>query len=373
MKNLTSPDFSAPYEVNISTPRPTQSDGSMVCIDPCSDPRWQRLVQQQPSSVFHSPEWRQVLTDTYGWTMHAYLMLDDSGEPIAGVPFCRVSDMLGTRIVTLPFSDFCDPLVASSDMWAIFSNKLVDEGYPVTLRCLHNDLPLSDGHLVLSKQARWHGLDLRLDEEQLWRRLKDNSKWVIKRAQREGITVRAAQTEEDLRSFFHLHRNIRKHKYHLLAQPYEFFANIWRQFLMPQHGVLLLAMYHEEVIGSVMFLEWKDTLYYKFSAASPAYLSLGTSELLIWEGIRHGKAKGLTALDFGLSDWDQEGLVRFKRKFATEEKAISFLRHTPPGTLSRQEQEMRSLLPQLTELLTNASVPDQITDRAGELLYRFFV
>jgi hypothetical protein len=142
--------------------------------------------------------------------------------------------------------------------------------------------------------------------------------------------------------------------------------------LAQQQGVLLFAIYCEQVIGSVLFLEWKDTLYYKFSTSSPDHLSLRPAELLIWHGIQHGKARGLTHLDFGLSDWDQEGLIGFKRKFASEEKIISFLRHVPEGALLPHEQQARSLLPQLTELFTDAAVPDHVTDRAGEILYRFF-
>lgn len=42
----------------------------------------------------------------------------------------------------------------------------------------------------------------------------------------------------------------------------------------------------------------------------------------MWQGIQYGKAKGYTHLDFGLSDWDQEGLVRYKRKFATTDLSI---------------------------------------------------
>jgi hypothetical protein len=32
----------------------------------------------------------------------------------------------------------------------------------------------------------------------------------------------------------------------------------------------------------------------------------------------------------------------------------------------------RALLPQLTNLLTESSVPDDVTERAGDILYRYF-
>mgnify|MGYP000694688979 CR=1 FL=1 len=96
------------------------------------------------------------------------------------------------------------------------------------------------------------------------------------------------------------------------------------------------------------------------------------NDLIVWEGMKYGRDKGHEYLDFGLSDWDQEGLVRYKRKFATDEKTISFLRHSPNGTVSQQTQQMADFLPQLTELFTRESVPDEVTEQAGNILYRYF-
>src|SRR5437870_12423362 len=83
----------------------------IVQVDPRVDPIWQTLADRGGSSVFHSPSWIQVLTETYGWEASAYVVLDDRGEPQAGIPFCRIADMMGERILALPFSDYCDPLV----------------------------------------------------------------------------------------------------------------------------------------------------------------------------------------------------------------------------------------------------------------------
>ena len=63
----------------------------------------------------------RVLSETYGWEPSAYLMLDDQGSPQAGFPFCLVSDVLGERIVALPFSDYCDPLVEDANSWRLLA------------------------------------------------------------------------------------------------------------------------------------------------------------------------------------------------------------------------------------------------------------
>jgi CelD/BcsL family acetyltransferase involved in cellulose biosynthesis len=344
----------------------------LVCVDPRTDRLWQRVVDQHNSSVFHSPRWMRVLADTYDMEVGAYAVLDDMGNPCAGLPFCRIRDMIGERVVALPFSDYCDPLANDWDKWSWLSEKLVTEACPVIVRCLHNSLPLSDERFQLLKQAKWHGMDLQPDLDTLWNGLDDSARRAIKKAERDGVVVKVAERKEELRAFFEVHLRTRKYKYRLLTQPYQFFENIWRHFVEDPNGMLIIAVYQGNIIGGVMFLEWKDKLFYKFNASIPADLSHRPNDLLIWEGIKYGRAKGLTHLDFGLSDLGQDGLVRYKRKFATEEKVISFLQHVPAQAPPEPEKQIRGLLPNLTALFTDGSVPDTITEKAGEILYRFF-
>jgi CelD/BcsL family acetyltransferase involved in cellulose biosynthesis len=330
------------------------------------------LVDQAPSSVFHSPNWLRVLKDTYGWEARAYVIVDDQGDPKAGIPFCRIADMLGERIVALPFSDYCDPLAGDMESWSLLISQLLPEHRPITVRCLHNDLPLADKRFTLVKQAKWHRLDLRPELDDLWRAMHDSTHRAVRKSQREGLTVKVAESEQDLRAFFEMHLKVRKYKYGLLAQPYAFFQSIWRHFVEQHHGFLLLALSEGKIVAGDFFLDWKETLYYKFNASLPGDLSHRPNDLLIWEGIQHGKDLGLTYLDFGLSDIDQEGLIRYKRKFGTEEKTISFLQHSPNGGPSRAEKEIRELLGTLTNRFTDKLVPDLVTERAGEDLYRLF-
>jgi len=314
----------------------------------------------------------QVLSDTYGWPASAYVVLDDRGEPQAGIPFCRIADMMGERILALPFSDYCDPLVTDQQCWDVLVDCLLPSRCPISLRCLHNDLPLSDNRFAVVKQAKWHRLDMRPELDQLWQGIHDSTHRAIRKSQRESVVVRIAKSESELRAFFDMHLKIRKYKLGMLAQPFAFFQNIWRHFVEAQNGFLLLALYQDKIVAGDFFLEWKDTLYYKFNASLPADLSHRPNDLLIWEGIQRGKARGFDFLDFGLSDIDQEGLVRYKRKFGTEEKIISFLRHTPNGGPTLAEKLTRDLLTQLTRRFTDQLVPDPVTEKAGEDLYRLF-
>ena len=344
---------------------------SIVCVDPLIDPRWGQLSSSRPSCVFSSPAWLAVLAETYGLELRAFIKLDDCGQPRAGVPFSRISDAIGERIVSLPFSDYCDPIVTDPADWQRLSDAMVAESCPVTVRCLHNRLPLADPRFPVMKVARWHAVDVRPELQTLWRALHESSKRAIRKAQRCGVTVRTASGEDELRIFHTMHVKLRKYKYGLLAQPYAFFASIWRQFVQKGNGQLLLAICQDRIVGGVMLLDWQHATYYKFNASIAEDLGHRPNDLLMWESIKYARQKNAACLDLGLSDWDQEGLIRYKMKVATEAGVISFLQCSPDSDEVAQQDAARAVLGRLTRSFTAASVPDNVSGMAGELLYRF--
>jgi len=344
----------------------------IVNIDPTTDPLWQDLVSRERSDVFHAPAWLRVLKETYDFELRALVAVDEEGVPSSGMAYCKIEDMMDPRIASLPFSDFCDPLVRDRDEWDCLINTLLDEEHRFNLRCLHNQVPLQDERLALVDRAKWHAIDLQRSEDDLWMGLSGSARRAIKKARREDVEIRIAREKEEIRDFFDLHLGVRKYKYELLAQPYRFFEQIWDHFLGPGKGALMIAVFEDRPIGAVLFLEWQNKLYYKFNASDPDYVDARPNDLIVWEGMKYGRARGHEYLDFGLSDWDQEGLLRYKRKFATDEKTISFLRYMPARSPSPQEKMMRALLPQITDLFVDEAVPDNITEKAGDTLYRFF-
>ena len=86
-------------------------------IDPTQDARWSALVAIHPkASVFHTVGWLKTLQSTYGYEPVAFTTSSPSDELKNGLVFCRVNSWLtGRRLVSLPFSDHCEPLSDSAD------------------------------------------------------------------------------------------------------------------------------------------------------------------------------------------------------------------------------------------------------------------
>jgi lipid II:glycine glycyltransferase (peptidoglycan interpeptide bridge formation enzyme) len=276
------------------------------------------------------------------------------------------------RIVSLPFSDYCDPLVSSHQDWQDLFGELETHGMPVLLRCLHSRIVPDDPRLAVTKQARWHGLRLGSDLEKVWSDLDKSWRGAIRKARREGVVVQTVDDETFLEEFAAMHLSVRKYKYRRLSQPQALFEAICRRFRAVRSWYPLVACHQGRVIAACVFLRWNDTLYYKFSASRAEELAVCPNNLLLWEGIQLAKNIGCRLLDLGLSDDDQLGLIRFKQRLGTEEREIRHLCYTPTGHRPEREMEVRRLLEQMTELFTEPTVPDEVTNRAGDMLYRYF-
>src|SRR3954466_12538490 len=81
-------------------------------IDPRTDRRWQPFLEtQRDASIFHTAAWLEALRRTYGYEPVVYTTTAPGRDLINGIPFCQVSSHLtGQRLVSLPFSDHCQPL-----------------------------------------------------------------------------------------------------------------------------------------------------------------------------------------------------------------------------------------------------------------------
>lgn len=341
-----------------------------VLIDPRSDPRWRRLALGPHGSVFTSPPWIDAVCATYGFTPAGAIRLDWNGQPRAGLAWVPISDIRGDRLSSLPFSDRAEPLTDDQVDWKALVDMVVTAAAPLMLRCFDTAVPVGDPRFDRVGTAAWHGTPLNESIEEIRQRLSQHARRNITISEREGVRIEAHTDPDAVRRFHGLHVSLRKRKYRLLAQPVELFDHIWEAFAADDAIVTMLAYTGDELIAGAVFLTWGDTLYYKFGASRHDHLSLRPNDAIFWAGIRWGVQRGARLLDWGLSDLDQPGLIAYKRKWATEERQIVTLR--AGGEHARSSAEAAPMLGELTRLLTDDSVPDEVTRKAGALLYRYF-
>jgi CelD/BcsL family acetyltransferase involved in cellulose biosynthesis len=344
----------------------------VIEVDPAVDMRWARLTERPGVQLFASPRWARVLQKTYGMETRA-LLTERDGEPESGLPFARVSDLRGRRVATLPFSDFCDPIATEAQQWDRLVTPLLAERATFQIRCLHSPFPRNDIRFSEVGAARWHIVDLADDADTQWGLVSGSARRAVRSARKHGLETRVGTSREELRSFYELHLGVRKNKYRLVAQPYRFFEAIWDEFFRDGSGRIVSAVHGDQMVAGILLLEWQGTWYYKFNASDPEWLARRPNDLIMWRAIEEAIRAGVTRLDLGLSDLDQEGLLRYKDKYAKTSGEITTMRHVPLGvTTPALGRLWGSTLRTSTRLLTAPRTPIGLTELGGNVLYRYF-
>lgn len=317
-------------------------------------------------TLFHSEPWRQTIEHAFELKI---LEFKPKSEPDGSAYYAVLSDIRGERVICTPFSDFCDPTLTTGPGWREFTAHLRSFQRPVTIRPFRNRLAIEDHSFEQRRELLWHGIDLGNGAEQVWEGLKSKNRTAIRRAEKQGITLRWSSSIEDLRTFHMMHVDLRKSKYRMLAQPFGLFEGLHDRF-GDDMALLLAEDADGDPVAAMIYFAWNGIWYYKFSASYPRQYRPNAA--MIMAACREGEARGLRLLDMGRSDIDQPGLVEFKRTFASEEVALTTLHWRPEEYNDPAGSEVGRTMGVITELLTEPDVPNRVAAQGGDLLYKYF-
>ena len=135
-----------------------------------------------------------------------------------GVAYRAVNDALGPRVLSLPFSDACDPLLASPQARPVLLAALQAQGLPLHLRCLDQPAPATDPSSA-SPSGRagtcWRSIPALM---RCRAGFESGARRAIRKAERAGLAARPITGSVAAEDFRRLHVALRKRKYGLLAQ-----------------------------------------------------------------------------------------------------------------------------------------------------------
>ena len=297
-------------------------------INPESDERWDKFVLNHPlGSIYHQSAWGKVLQSTYNHvSFYVALERTGTGQLEGIVPFLLIKSWLtGKRLVSLPFTSYCNLLAPSSELKHILHFAL--EHHPdidyLELKFLEN---VENECTILKEQFSYltHILDLDASLEQLLKSFHNTSvRQRIKRAERNNLELKIADKEEDLWKFYELEIAVRR-KHGLPPQPYKFFSNMWK-ILKPQKSLFVPMIKHKgRIIAAAIVLRFKDTAYIEYSASDQNFLKLCPNQKLIWEIIKIAHTEGARFLDFGRSSLTNKSLIDFKERWSARRRRLMY-------------------------------------------------
>jgi CelD/BcsL family acetyltransferase involved in cellulose biosynthesis len=339
-------------------------------IDPLQDPRWTKFSQEHPqSAIFHSSGWLQALRLTYGYKPVVFTTSSKAEKLTNGILFAYVKSWVtGSRLVSLPFSDHCQPLFTNSDEAS--SLLLMLQGKIDGRDCRYFELrPLADDHLHLSSRKElgkaasyyFHRLDLRRSLEEIFRGFhKSCVQRKIRKAESSHLEYVEGRSEPLLKEFYNLLIATRL-RHGMLPQPFRWFRNL--ATTLGDDFKVRLAYRDCQPVASIITIRCGASVVYKYGCSDASLHNLGGMPFLFWRTIQEAKANGMEYLDLGRTDESNTGLAQFKQRLGAECYPLTYYRY-PAQTAPSAVWGATALSPILRHL------PKSVCRAAGELLYK---
>src|SRR5947209_4322432 len=160
-------------------------------------------------------------------------------------------------------------------------------------------------------------LDLAPDEATLLEHMMEKWRYNLLLAGRKGVTVRAAQTLEDVHAWYALMQTTSERD-HFGIHTLDYYVQAWHIFIPRQQACLFLADYEGQLLAGIFVGLFAKQAIYLYGASSNEHRNLMPNYLLQWEAIRWAKQQGAAQYDFwGIPATDNAhetmaGVYRFK-------------------------------------------------------------
>jgi len=293
----------------------------ITIIDPFEDIRWDQFVLQHPLAwLCHFSGWKKVLEDSFPQMKGIYLVKWDScGQSIqAGLPLFFINSKLtGKRLVSIPFATLSDPLImdnmdAAELIKASITICQALKADHLEVRATKSEILDANSALFARRSYKHHSLDVSTSPDELMKRFDRTCvRQRISRALKSTLSLKIAESEDDLRTFYKLYLITRK-RVHLPPQPFIFFQKLWDIFSHVNMITLLLAQLDGQSIAGLMLFKHGNRISAEIAASDDHYKGISPNHFLFWAAIQLAHEEGRKVFDFGRTSPKNATLMHFK-------------------------------------------------------------
>ncbi len=329
------------------------------------------ILSDDRSTIYHHPAWLKAIENSFGYKGY-YLLLLDKNEKLQGLfPFVHIKNFfVGNKIISLPFSTYCDPLIDNEHLDELihFLRKNFHDNIKIDLRVKNN---YSDFLTDFSKTSDYctHILKLSDNIDDTFNSFHPTSvRASIRRAEKNKLKIVWDNSERHLKMFYELEFILRKNLM-LPAIPYNFFSNVFKELSKYNLVGLPLVYYEDLPVAAGFILNFRDTYYLEYTASNKNYFGLYPNHKLFFEVIKKAFENRYRFVDFGRSEIDNEGLIKFKEKWGTKKQLILHY-YYPPQKVSGSPD--RKSIKKFVRGI-NSILPDSILKIEGNIFYKYFL
>lgn len=264
-----------------------------------SEAEWDACVLRTRGwTPFHRWGWKSVIEQVFGHEC-VYLAARDSSGGLEGVlPLVRVKSLIfGDYLVSMPFLNFGGPLGSDAAVHALVQQAVdIARERRIGLLELRNrealqlDVPVSNRKITCL-------LDLTPGQPQaVWKGLSSNVRRKVRRAEKEGFTVRFGGEPDQLDAFYQVFsRHMRDLGTPTL--PRRFFASLLDRF--SEEIWIGCAYSGDQPVAAGFGFQWSGELELTWVSALQEYHRNYANMLLYWRFIERAAEQGLGVFNFG--------------------------------------------------------------------------
>jgi len=334
-------------------------------LDPTNDAGWDKMVaSHDQGGLFHTAAWARVLSETYSYRP-CYIVVREGDRLMSLIPMMEVRSVFGgKRGVSLPFTDYCSPIVTDPSSMP----DLIETVTRYAQCCGWESFEIRGEYCseaTPSTSFYRHVMKLDPCSDQLFEWVASNTRRNVRKAIREGVEVRMSTSMEAVDEYYRLHCMTRK-RHGVPPQPRTFFRMIHKHIISRGMGTIALAQRDGVNISGSVFFGFNGKAIYKFGASDYAHQNVRPADLVMWEGIRFHAEAGYRSFCFGRTEMENEGLRQFKRRWGAEEEVVNYFKYDVQNDTFLTENSMMGDI----HHRVFRKMPIPVLKMVGSLLYK---
>ena len=296
-------------------------------LTPQNHDDWDSSIQQCPNiTVFQSTEWCDALADSFKQLDPVYLLIKQDDKVIGGLPAFVFQPIPGIRMWnSMPWNLFGGPQIIDSaqvnpnDVLSTIETYLEtaskEQGWcEINWTLSPTDSTKSGDCLTRNGYERTerftHILKTNADIDTLWNAYNKRVRGAVRKAQKSGVEVINADTDEDLSTFYDMYLITLKR---LGGTPKP--RRLMKILLQRDIAKLAIAKYNNTTIAGLLYLYYNRTVTLWCEASLPEYLQYRPNNAIFHHIITWACKEGFEWVDFGASPPENEGLIAHKEQY----------------------------------------------------------
>jgi len=154
-------------------------------------------------------------------------------------------------------------------------------------------------------------LNLNKSEEQLLREMRKNTRYLIKKGLKMGITIKQTNEPSDVDLLYKLQmETVSRHRFVPFSK--EYFKQEFKAFIGDNQIKIFKAIYKNQVLAIAFIIFYGKKAYYHYSGSSSRWHNIPASYVLQWQVIKEAKKRGCLIYDL----WGVSPAEKVKHRFA---------------------------------------------------------